>query len=152
MMALCAAVVLASCKDATLPGELGAMQGTWDGAAWSGAVTAVLQNGTLWLSTSTPDPDQHNERHLDVNVPFTGPGTYTVARPQLEVGYLVGGDQLFDPPATGTLVITRYDAATHQLAGTVEADGHAAGISPQHVSVEFHTPVYGSFSAVPKAR
>lgn len=120
---LCSAalvLLLAACAGdgPTQPQVEGRMTGTLDGAPWTGGAWAVLYKGSLSVG-SMRDRAEH---HVTLEVPFTGPGRYTVEAGKGRYYETVGLDVLTyqAPVTTGTLVVDTYDATSGEITGTFE--------------------------------
>jgi len=149
-----AAAVLGGCSGGLLsddgPGA-GTFSGTWDGAAWNGRSYAVLHDDTMTVVGHRKDPQYYYDEYIQVQVAFTGPGTYAVSESAGVLKKITGGDAGFFPPAAGTLVIRGYDASAHTVAGQVTL--RATSFQPAwDASGSFDAPVYSSFDQVPSSR
>ena len=97
----------------------GVFEGRWDGKDWRGQGYAVLIADTLHLFGHRPDPQSYYDEFVRARVRFTGPGTYAVATEQGSMEQITGGDAGYFPSASGELRVTRYDATTRRVAGTL---------------------------------
>lgn len=131
-------LLLAACAgdSPTEPQAEGRMTGTLNGAPWTGGAWASLYKGSLSVGSMR----SRAEQHVVMEVPFTGPGRYTVQPGKGRYYETVGLDVMtYQAAATGgTLVVDTYDPASGEITGTLEltANGERGPVSFQNGDFE----------------
>jgi hypothetical protein len=135
-------LLLAACAgdSPTEPQVEGRMTGTLDGAPWTGGAWAVLHKGSLSVGSMR----NRAEHHVILEVPFTGPGRYTVEAGKGRYYETVGLDVLtYQAAATsGTLVVDTYDPASGEITGTMELTANGPRGATTFQNGEFEARVF----------
>ena len=131
-----AIAALAGCSDSTAPAPpLDQIVARWAGDVWTGNTSVNINHygpagDSIFFLANRTGVAQLEETIL-VRTRFAGVGTYTLGPGAVRLVDLVGGDVItgeYDttPDATGTIVITKFDAGAEQIEGTLSFVGVSA--------------------------